>query len=109
MIFLIDNQLPAGLAAHIQSQGLDAKHVSAVGLESATDQHIWDYAKVHDCAVVTKDEDFLFLSSTDPSGPVVVWVRLGNCRNKVLFEAFDRILPRLQEAIAGGAKVIEVR
>jgi predicted nuclease of predicted toxin-antitoxin system len=71
MIFLIDNQLPTGLAAHFRAQGLDAKHVSDVGLETASDQQIWDYAKTQGLVIVTKDEDFLFLSSKDSAGPII--------------------------------------
>lgn len=30
MIYLIDNQLPVGLASHLQDQGLEAFHVSQI-------------------------------------------------------------------------------
>jgi len=108
MIFLIDNQLPVGLARHLETHGLEAIHVSECGLEQASDQMIWDHAKAHNYVIVSKDEDFLYLSGQHTDGPIVVWVRLGNCRNHVLFAAFDKILPGLQEAIASGAKVIEI-
>jgi predicted nuclease of predicted toxin-antitoxin system len=42
--FLVDNQLPAALARWLAARGLDACHVSDIGLEEASDQHIWDYA-----------------------------------------------------------------
>lgn len=109
MTFLIDNQLPAALATHLRDQGLDANHVLDFGLESASDQQIWDYAKAQGYTIVTKDEDFSLLSSKDPSGPIVVWIRIGNCRNTALFAAFDNIASSLQEAIKSGAKVIEIR
>jgi predicted nuclease of predicted toxin-antitoxin system len=65
MIYLIDNQLPVGLLGHLQAHGLEAIHVSRCGLERASDQTIWDYAKAHNCVVVSKDEDFFHLSGTD--------------------------------------------
>jgi len=101
MIYLIDNQLPVGLSDHLRKHGLDTLHVSQCGLEQGRDQEIWDYAKVNNCVIVSKDEDFVYLSGNDSSGPPFVWVRLGNCRNAVLFAAFD--------AISDGAKVVEIR
>jgi predicted nuclease of predicted toxin-antitoxin system len=109
MIFLIDNQLPIGLRGHLQAHGLEAVHVSQCGLDNASDQVIWDYAKARNFVVVSKDEDFFHLSGTDANGPPLVWVRLGNCRNAALFAAFDNVLSRLLEAISAGAKIVEIR
>jgi predicted nuclease of predicted toxin-antitoxin system len=109
MIYLIDNQLPLALVGHLQTHGLNAIHVSNCGLERASDEEIWNYAKTHNCVIVSKDEDFLHLSGKDPSGPVFVWVRLGNCRNAALVATFNNILPDLLEAINSGAKVVEIR
>jgi predicted nuclease of predicted toxin-antitoxin system len=109
MKYLIDNQLPPALAGHLQTQGLVASHVADFGLEQATDREIWQYAGANGFAIVSKDEDFLHLSATDPSGPPFVWVRLGNCRKAALLAAFDRVLPQLVQAIDAGDKVVEVR
>jgi len=109
MMYLIDNQLPVGLERHLQRHGLDALHVSSCKLERASDNEIWEYAKANNCVIVTKDDDFLHLSGKDIQGPPVIWVRLGNCRNPQVFEAFDRILPLILEAIESGTKVIELQ
>jgi predicted nuclease of predicted toxin-antitoxin system len=109
MIYLIDNQLPPGLVGHLQTHGLNTSHVSQCGLQRASDREIWNYAKSHDCVIVSKDEDFVHLSGSDPDGPPLVWIRLGNCRNPALFAAFDTILPALLQEIASGTKVVEVR
>ena len=109
MTYLIDNQLPVGLVGHLQGHSLDAIHVSQCGLECATDREIWDYAKSHNYVIVSKDEDFFHLSGTDANGPILVWVRIGNCRNPILFAAFDAVLSQLLETINAGAKVVEVR
>jgi len=108
MIYLIDNQLPIGLVGHLQAHGLDVVHVSNCGLEQASDQEIWNYAKAHNCVIISKDEDFFHLSGNDLSSPPFVWIRLGNCRNQVLFAAFDGILSHLLETINAGAKVVEI-
>ncbi len=108
MIYLIDNQLPVGLVEHLQTHGLDVMHVSSCKLERASDQEIWNYAKANNCVIVSKDEDFFHLSGNDQNGPPFVWVRLGNCRNPVLFAAFDDILSHLLETINTGTKVVEI-
>lgn len=46
MKYLIDNQLPVGLVGHLKGHGIDAVHVSQLGLDCASDQEIWDYAKI---------------------------------------------------------------
>ena len=33
-------------------------HVRAIGLESADDAEVWNYAKDHDFTIVSKDSDF---------------------------------------------------
>jgi predicted nuclease of predicted toxin-antitoxin system len=109
MIYLIDNQLPVGLVGHLQGHGLDAVHVSQRDLDRATDNEIWEYAKVNSCVIVSKDDDFFHLSGSDTNGPPLVWVRLGNCRNPILFSAFDFVLPGLVQALNEGAKVVEIR
>jgi predicted nuclease of predicted toxin-antitoxin system len=98
-----------GLVKHLQGHGLNARHVCDCGLERSSDQEIWNYAKAQSCIIVSKDEDFFHMSVTDPNGPPLVWVRLGNCRNPALFAAFDGVLNELQEAIGAGAKVVEIR
>ncbi len=109
MIFLIDNQLPLGLVEHLKTHNVDAVHVSVCELGRATDIEIWNYARANNFVIVSKDEDFFHLSGGDASGPQLVWIRIGNCRNSALFAAFDAILPHLLEAIGTGEKVVEVR
>ena len=69
MKYLIDNQLPPALATHLAGHGLQATHVADVGLAQATDRELWQYALANGCVIVSKDEDFLHLSSADRSGP----------------------------------------
>ena len=109
MKFLIDNQLPIALARFLESKGFDSIHVVDIHLDEASDIDIWEYAKQHDCVIVSKDVDFLQLSlSTSGKIPTVVWVRLGNCRKVELIAAFEKILPDLAEVLKT-QKIIEIR
>ena len=49
------------------------------GLQSASDQDVWDHASRHGLVIVTKDADFRQRSSLFGAPPKVVWLRLGNC------------------------------
>lgn len=62
MNFLVDAQLPPGLAPWPADQGHSAQHVNDVGRAGAEDFVIWDHALGVDGIIVTKDEDL-------PSGP----------------------------------------
>jgi len=107
---LVDNQLPLALARYLSANGWECTHVQDVGLDSAEDRTIWEYAKERGLTIITKDEDFQALANRQCSiPPQVVWVRLGNCRKVVLLEAFSRMLPALRDILAAGDGVVEIR
>jgi len=54
-------------------------HVRELGLNTADDAVIWEYAKNNDFMIVSKDSDFHQRSFVYGYPPKVVWVRLGNC------------------------------
>jgi predicted nuclease of predicted toxin-antitoxin system len=58
--------------------------------------------------LVTKDEDFAALADRDPSGPQVVWIRLGNISNDALWAAIEPQLSEIIQALNAGEKVVEV-
>jgi len=92
------------------SQWSGSSAVEDIGLATADDRVIWEYAKEHGLGIVTKDEDFQALATRQRSVPPhVVWVRLGNCRNGVLLEAFSKLLPQLRDTLAAGDSVVEIR
>jgi len=106
---LVDNQLPVALARHLTSLGHDCEHVEAVHLDTASDAEIWEYAGQRGSVVVSKDEDFLYLASHAESRARLLWVRLGNCRTSALIGAFDRLWPRIEQALLSGERVVEIR
>ena len=52
---------------------------SLVGLERAIDSEVWNFARVNDLIIVTKDADFGDLGVARGFPPKVIWLRLGNC------------------------------
>jgi predicted nuclease of predicted toxin-antitoxin system len=53
-------------------------HVGKAGLASAPDVDVWNFAREHGFCILTKDEDFNYLSQLMGSPPKVIWLRIGN-------------------------------
>ena len=47
-------------------------------MEQADDLAIWEYAKQHGFMIVTRDADYLDLSTLHGQPPKIVWLRTGN-------------------------------
>lgn len=109
MNFLVDAQLPPGLARWLAAQGHLSQHVQDLGFADAEDSTIWDYAISKGAVIVTKDEDFAKRTAHSVSGPVIVWLRIGNSTNSVLL---DWIAPRwsaIVQLLNDGDRLVEVR
>lgn len=109
MRFLIDAQLPPALARLLSEHGHVAEHVCDIGPGDKSDMDLWRYAVKHDAVLVTKDEDFPAMMLLDSDSPVVVWVRVGNTRRRVLLEWFEPLIGRIIELVAAGNRLIELR
>jgi predicted nuclease of predicted toxin-antitoxin system len=109
MKLLIDNQLPFQLAVFLRLRGHECSHVIDAGLDEASDLELWTRAAAEGWVVVSKDEDFVSLASRPGDAGRLIWVRLGNCRNAALIEAFDRVHGDLVAAIESGQRIVEVR
>ena len=62
----------------------DSAHVKTVGLDTATDTELWNYARVNDYLIVSKDADFGNRSVIHGFPPKVIWIRLGNCPTDIV-------------------------
>jgi len=109
MKFLIDNQLPLALAIHLRGRQHDSIHVLDLGLDEAKDSELWVRCAGEARVLVSKDEDFVFLANRPGDKGRLIWVRLGNCRNPALLEAFDRVHDEMIAALDAGQRVVEVR
>lgn len=106
--FLIDAQLPPGLARRLAERGYPSEHVNWIELGIASDTAIWRHATRTGATLVTKDEDFIAFATREAGGPQVVWIRLGNIANNALWRAIDPRLDEIIQALNAGEKVVEV-
>lgn len=108
MGFLIDAQLPPGLARWLAENGHPAKHVSDLDLGEASDDRIEATAREMNAVIWSKDGDFADRARQRP-GLQVVWVRLGNTSNTVLQTKLAPHLAMIRAALKDGESLIEIR
>jgi predicted nuclease of predicted toxin-antitoxin system len=83
--------------------------VRDVGLRDALDSEIWRWADENGAVIITKDDDFVARVLTTPSGPAVVWLKVGNVSNPVLIEWLRPLLSEVIDALVAGERLVEVR
>lgn len=95
MKLLFDQNLSHKLVRRLADLFPDSAHVRDVGLKTAPDPLVWEYAKNNDLIIVSKDSDFHQRSFLYGFPPKIIWVRLGNCPTadieRVLRTNFDTI------------------
>jgi predicted nuclease of predicted toxin-antitoxin system len=90
MKLLFDQNLSPKLVNRLADLFPDSSHVQAVGLDCASDDQVWEHARLNGFAIVTKDADFNNLGVVRGSPPKVIWLLLGNCTTaqvKAVFRA----------------------
>ena len=108
MNFLIDAQLPPGLAVWLRDRGHAAHHLYELGLASATDHEVWARALANSQIVITKDRDFVEWAIVRDPAPQVVWLRIGNLGNRVLIVRLDAVWEQILAEISSGVRIVEV-
>lgn len=79
MKLLFDQNLSHRLVGSLAAEYPGSVHVRNVGLVSASDPVIWNYARTNGFAIVSKDSDFEQRALLYGHPPKVIWLRLGNC------------------------------
>lgn len=78
MKILFDANLSPALVTDLRAEYPSSTHVRDVGLRSAPDALIWDYAKTHAFAIASKDTDFRERSFVEGFPPKIIWLDVGN-------------------------------
>lgn len=72
MKLLIDQNISPQLPTAIHDLAPGSLHVSTIGYDRVSDRAIWDHARDHGFVVVSKDTDFIDLSSVLGRTPKVI-------------------------------------
>lgn len=97
MKLLLDENLSHKLLADLGQAFPGSTHVRDVGLASAGDDPIWNFAKDSGYVIVTQDADFYDRSLIDGHPPKVIWLTTGNTATPTIRD----LLRRHAEAIQG--------
>ena len=79
MKLLLDQNLSPTLVNRLADLFPGSSHVQSAGLDRASDDQVWEHARLKGFAIVTKDEDYNNLSVVRGSPPKILWLQLGNC------------------------------
>ena len=81
MKLLLDQNVSPRLVARLSGLYPGTAHVQDLGLDTASDDEIWEHARDNDFVIVTKDSDFGDMGVVRGFPPKVLWLQLGNCTN----------------------------
>jgi len=84
MKLLFDQNISYRIVSLVSNKYPEAKHINQVGLEDATDNSIWNFAKEYDYTIVTFDSDYYDLSIIRGCPPKIIWLRIGNTSTKMV-------------------------
>jgi predicted nuclease of predicted toxin-antitoxin system len=84
MKLLFDQNLSFKLCHQLDDLFPGSRHVRLVGLETADDLTIWEFARVEGFVLVSLDADFAELAALLGPPPKVIWLRCGNQPTKVI-------------------------
>ncbi|PZU95396.1 MAG: hypothetical protein DCE90_12675 [Pseudanabaena sp.] len=82
MKLLFDHNLSPKLIHHLAELFPNSNHVYHLGLDQVEDREVWQYAKINEFTIVTKDGDYNELLILLGFPPKIIWIRLGNCSTK---------------------------
>ena len=79
------------------------------GLRDSDDGSIRQFAIAGGWVLLTQDDDFVESPLVSQEGPPLVWLRIGNCTNRVLFAWLGPLWPEIVQQLESGQRVVEVR
>jgi predicted nuclease of predicted toxin-antitoxin system len=99
MKLLLDQNLSRRSIPALTEAYPDSAQVGLLDMGQASDEVIWQYAKQHDFTIVTLDADFHEYSLLRGGPPLIVWLRCGNQRSKVIEEKLLASREAIEQAI----------
>ncbi|MBZ8182947.1 DUF5615 family PIN-like protein [Oscillatoria salina] len=96
MKLLLDENISDRIINRIIDLYPDSHHVKSLGMTNTDDVVIWEYAKMNDFVIVSKDSDFHQRSLLYGHPPKFIYLRIGNSPTskivQILRDNFETIL-----------------
>ena len=106
MKLLFDQNLPSSLVVRFGAEFPGSQHVKFVGLDTATDWQVWNYARQNDFAIMSKDSDFHHLSFLHGAPPKTIWLRTGNASVASLLLLIAGNLEHIAKFLSAGSEAL---
>ena len=90
MRLLLDQTLPRHLIARLADQFPESRHVTDLGLDTASGREIWDCAGEHGYSIVSEDSDFRQLAFLFRPPPKAIWLAVGNAATPKVLDVLVR-------------------
>jgi predicted nuclease of predicted toxin-antitoxin system len=103
---LLDQGLPRSAARELVRLGFDAVHAGDIGMATAADHELVEYARREAQTVITLDADFhALLALSNAVLPSVVRVRIQGLRGEELAALVERVVALCDADLRAGAMV----
>jgi predicted nuclease of predicted toxin-antitoxin system len=99
MKLLLDENLSRRIVPFLQTNFPGSSQVALIGLESASDSEIWQYAKEHDFVIVSRDSDFQERSLVAGHPPQVIWLKIPNRSKTVVLNILLEHQAEIEQAL----------
>mgnify|MGYP001174191931 CR=1 FL=1 len=107
MQFLIDNNISPKLADSLAQNGFNSVHVKSLGMQSSTDEEIFNFAYQNNYAIISSDSDFGFiLSSWKFNRPSVLLLRHIPPRTEIQIRVILEVVLNYGNEISDGSILV---
>jgi len=107
MKFLLDMNLPPRLATVFRENGYESVHWIEVGVRTACDRDIVQWASENGWTIITNDLDFgAILALEGLRLPSVIQIRRLGLMPDAVFPILDRVIQQFTEELASGAIIV---
>jgi len=106
--FLIDENLSWRLVRELDDAFPGCRPVTACGLQRASDEAIWAYARTHGLHLLSKDDDMRTLVEARGAPPKLVWLKLGNVTTQQIANALQQHAERVHDFLSGKDGILEI-
>ena len=99
MKLLLDENLSRRIVHFLQTAFPGSTQIALLGLESASDSEIWQYAKDNGYVIVSRDSDFQERSLVAGHPPQVIWLKIPNRSKTVVLNILLEHRAEIEQAL----------
>ena len=99
MKLLLDENLSRRIVPFLQTAFPGSTQIALLGLETASDSEIWQYAKDNGYVIVSRDSDFQERSLVAGHPPQVIWLKIPNRSKTVVLNILLEHRAEIEQAL----------